>query len=68
MAGSGLACIVVKLHQAEDQVCGDQLKLIWWVGDDVSVEICGSIGGVSRQYLHIKLTHLKTGHLYLLIT
>lgn len=34
-AGPGLAGVVVKLHQAEDQVCWHELKLVWRVGDDV---------------------------------
>lgn len=33
--GSGLASVVVKLHQAEDQVCRYELKLVGWIGDDV---------------------------------
>ncbi len=31
----GLACVVVKLHEAEDQVCGHELKLIRWVRDHI---------------------------------
>lgn len=31
----GLACIVVELHEAEDQVCGHELKLIRWVRDHI---------------------------------
>lgn len=34
-AGSRLTCVVVKLHQAEDQVCGDELKFVGRVGDDI---------------------------------
>lgn len=34
----GLACVVVELHEAEDQVCGHQLKLIWWVCDHISAQ------------------------------
>lgn len=34
-AGPGLAGVVVKLHQAEDQVCGHELKLVRRVGDDI---------------------------------
>lgn len=34
-AGPGLASVVVKLHQAEDQVCRDELKLVGGIGDDV---------------------------------
>ena len=30
-----LACIVVELHEAEDQVCGHELKLIRWVRDHI---------------------------------
>lgn len=37
-ACSGLARVVVKLHEAEDQVCGHQLKLIRWVCDHVSAQ------------------------------
>lgn len=33
-AGSRLASIVVKLHQAEYQVWGHHLKRIWWIGYD----------------------------------
>lgn len=32
-----LACIVIELHEAEDQVCGHKLKFIRWVRDHVSV-------------------------------
>lgn len=38
-AGSRLTCVVVKLHQAEDQVCGDKLELIGRVGDDIPVNV-----------------------------
>lgn len=31
-AGSGLACVVVKLHEAEDEVRGHQLKRVGRVG------------------------------------
>lgn len=34
-AGPGLARVVIKLHQAEDQVCGHQLKLVRRIGDDI---------------------------------
>lgn len=34
-AGSRLASVVVKLHQAEYQVWGHQLKRIWWIGYDI---------------------------------
>lgn len=34
-AGARLTCVVVKLHQAEDQVCGDELEFIGRVGDDI---------------------------------
>lgn len=34
-AGSGLAGVVVKLHQAEYQVRGHQLKCIRWIGYDI---------------------------------
>lgn len=34
----GLACVVVKLHEAEDQVCGHQLKLIWGICDYISAQ------------------------------
>ena len=34
-AGPGLARIVVELHQAEDQVGGHQLKVVWRVRDNV---------------------------------
>lgn len=34
----GLACIVVKLHEAEDQVCGHELKLIRWVRDHIPAQ------------------------------
>lgn len=34
-AGPGLAGVVVKLHQAEDQVCRHELKLVRGVGDDI---------------------------------
>lgn len=37
-AGPRLARVVVKLHQTEDQVCGDQLKLIRRVGDHIPEE------------------------------
>jgi hypothetical protein len=33
--GPGLASVVVKLHQAEDQVCWYELKLVGRIGDDV---------------------------------
>lgn len=36
-AGSRLTCVVVKLHEAEDQVCGDELELVGWVSDDIPV-------------------------------
>lgn len=36
-AGSRLTCVVVKLHQAENLVCGDELELVGWVGDDIPV-------------------------------
>lgn len=35
-AGSRLASVVVKLHQAEYQVWGHQLKCIRWIGYDIS--------------------------------
>ena len=31
----GLACVVVELHEAEDQVCGHQLELVRWVRDHI---------------------------------
>lgn len=34
-AGPGLASVVVKLHQTEDQVCRDELELVGGIGDDV---------------------------------
>lgn len=34
----GLACIVVELHEAEDQVCGHELKLIRWVRDHIPAQ------------------------------
>lgn len=34
--GPGLASVVVKLHQTEDQVCRHKLKLIRWVCDNVT--------------------------------
>lgn len=34
--GPGLASIVVKLHQTEDQVCRHELKFIWWVCDNIT--------------------------------
>lgn len=34
-AGSGLACVVVELHQAEDQVRGHQLKRVGGIGYDI---------------------------------
>lgn len=34
----GLACVMVKLHEAENQVCRNQLKLIWWVCDHISAK------------------------------
>lgn len=34
--GPGLASIVVKLHQTEDQVCRHKLKFIWWVCDNIT--------------------------------
>lgn len=34
-AGPGLAGVVVELHQAEDQVCRHELKLVRGVGDDI---------------------------------
>lgn len=37
-ARPGLACIVVKLHEAEDQVGGHQLELVRRVRDHVPVE------------------------------
>lgn len=37
-AGSGLASVVVKLHQTEDQVRRHKLKFIWWVCDNITGE------------------------------
>lgn len=34
----GLSCVVVELHEAEDQVCGNQLKLVRWVCDDITAK------------------------------
>lgn len=34
-AGSRLACVVVELHQAEDQVRGHQLKRVGGIGYDI---------------------------------
>lgn len=34
-ASSRLAGVVVKLHQAEYQVRGHQLKRIWWISYDI---------------------------------
>lgn len=34
----GLACVVVELHEAEDQVCGHELKLIRWVRDHIPAQ------------------------------
>lgn len=36
--GSGLASVVVKLHQTEDQVRRHKLKFIWWVCDNITGE------------------------------
>lgn len=35
-AGSGLASVVVKLHQTEDQVRRHKLKFIRWVCDNIT--------------------------------
>lgn len=37
-AGPRLASVVVKLHQAEDQVCWYKLKLVGGIGDDIPRE------------------------------
>lgn len=37
-ARPGLACVVVELHEAEDQVGGHQLELVRRVRDHVPVE------------------------------
>lgn len=34
--GPGLASVVVKLHQTEDQVCRHELKFIRWVCDNIT--------------------------------
>lgn len=37
-ACSGLARVVVELHEAEDQVCGHQLELVRWIRDHISAQ------------------------------
>lgn len=50
-ARSGLARVVVKLHQTEDQVRGHQLKLVRRVCDDISAHM--------ENYIHVQGSHLR---------
>lgn len=58
-AGPGLARIMVKLHQAEDQVCGDQLKLIRRVGDHIPVDRTGVSGRQNQTILYSQCLYAK---------
>lgn len=49
--GPGLASVVVKLHQAEDQVCRYELKLVGGIGDDVPRQ---------REQRHLRLGQAGT--------
>lgn len=49
-AGSRLASIVVKLHQAEYQVWGHQLECIWRIGYDIPRGEKEQMGEASSKY------------------
>lgn len=57
--GPGLASVVVKLHQAEDQVCRYEFKLVGGIGDDVP--FCTLAGGAEvgiSQPVNSKTKHV----------